>query len=579
MKKAFFVFLSVVSVLIFSTISAEINRQRIEIKEEMIKHLIGIQNTFESTYAPKDWKRDYVGWDLENEIQCAIEKVIECPDISLKKYHRILLAFFNSMQDYHVGVHFHSTESAFLPFRLRGAQGRYFVVSVEEEGSDVDCPLDLGDEVLAFDGFPIEEIVDSLIVKDQRSLLNETDRELASIFVTQRMGALGHYVPKGTVKILVSKKDRSTALYELTWDYQAELIQDLHHKKLLPRISKTKSLTPKKFGEEVIKNSPYSNMTAPFYAVVAGTLKPERMEAFPLGGRRGDLPFLGKPLWEWGDDKFFFSYIFETNEKKKIGYLRIPHFMGSGEDLDEEDDDENRQDFRELNLLAGSLQRRTDGLVIDLTDNIGGSLFCLLPYISLLTDRAIPFYKQKIAMTQETIAEALQSIMVIDIYMNLELSSEEKMSLERIREYCLFLVGEWNEGRYLSDPVHFYGISEILPHPQGSYKKPILVLVNSLDFSCADFFPALLQDSDRAIIFGTKTAGAGGAVLGHSYPNRLGIANYSYTATIAERENKQPLENLGVTPDIIYEVTPDDLQNGYEGYKRAVQEALKELLR
>ena len=107
---------------------------------------------------------------------------------------------------------------------------------------------------------------------------------------------------------------------------------------------------------------------------------------------------------------------------------------------------------------------------------------------------------------------------------------------------------------------------------------PILLLVNELDFSCGDFFPSILQDNDRATIMGTRTAGAGGAVQGVEVPNLVGVGSMSFTTTIAERINQQPLENLGVTPDIEYQMTVEDMQNGFQGYKEAVLEAVEAIL-
>lgn len=63
------------------------------------------------------------------------------------------------------------------------------------------------------------------------------------------------------------------------------------------------------------------------------------------------------------------------------------------------------------------------------------------------------------------------------------------------------------------------------------------------------------------------------------FPNQFNIRSVSVTWTLAQRSNGQPLENLGVTPDIPYAITPDDLQNEFRGYKAAVEQALENLFK
>jgi len=77
---------------------------------------------------------------------------------------------------------------------------------------------------------------------------------------------------------------------------------------------------------------------------------------------------------------------------------------------------------------------------------------------------------------------------------------------------------------------------------------------------------------------GTRTAGAGGYVSECTFANPFSMASVSYTASIAERADSNPIENLGVTPDIRYDLTEEDFLNGFSSYKEAILQAVETLL-
>ena len=99
-------------------------------KDKMLNDLDIIKNTFEVKYGPAEWKKEYADWSLDEQIDLAKVKVLETKNITIKDYQRILLGFFNSTRDYHVGVSFYSTEAAFLPFRIHSTEGKYYIAWV-----------------------------------------------------------------------------------------------------------------------------------------------------------------------------------------------------------------------------------------------------------------------------------------------------------------------------------------------------------------------------------------------------------------------------------------------------------------
>ena len=89
----------------------------------------------------------------------------------------------------------------------------------------------------------------------------------------------------------------------------------------------------------------------------------------------------------------------------------------------------------------------------------------------------------------------------------------------------------------------------------------------------------MLQDSGRVVIFGAKTAGAGGHVKGYTYPSRFGVNAFSLTGSLVYRLDGRPIENMGVMPDVPYEMTMRDIRDNYADYINAVNKTVGSLLK
>ena len=191
--------------------------------------------------------------------------------------------------------------------------------------------------------------------------------------------------------------------------------------------------------------------------------------------------------------------------------------------------------------------------------------------LSLLTTEPLDLPQHSELLIQADVMEALEDLNELpeirtvfkeDIY-GYPLTTE---LIEQVGEHAEFIINSWQSGSRMTGLNFLSGISAITPHPVAQYSKPIVVLVNELNFSCGDLFPAILQDNNRAKIFGVTTAGAGGHVRKYEYPSSAGVAFISLTASIAHRTSGPVVENLGVTPNHEYRVNLKDLQNNYGNY-------------
>jgi hypothetical protein len=315
----------------------------------------------------------------------------------------------------------------------------------------------------------------------------------------------------------------------------------------------------------------------------------------PIGHRKTLLPFLGEVIWEYSpsfpegleDGRMvkipwqlnFNAYIYQTPSGKKVGFVRIPHY------------DAEALEARIFGDIMKHMEAEADALIIDQMNNPGGSVFYVYALLSHLSDQPLKTPRHVMTITQEKVLEAKEMLPVLlqihdDVDAKELLGSDELFSgypvdytlVQMMVEYCRFIIEEWNSGRWKTRPYYIFAIDQINPARSGVFTKPIIMLVNELDFSGADFFPAILQDNDRVTLVGTRTAGAGGYVLGHMYPNIFGVQGVAYTASLAWRPSMKPIENLGVQPDFILERTARDMEYGYEDYAQSLNAIVEQVL-
>ena len=101
-------------------------------------------------------------------------------------------------------------------------------------------------------------------------------------------------------------------------------------------------------------------------------------------------------------------------------------------------------------------------------------------------------------------------------------------------------------------------------------------------------FPAILQDNQRALLFGHRTMGAGGNVVSYASGSYTEVA-FSVTRSLMHRNDTinapgypaaSYVENVGVYPEIVEDyMTRDNLVNGGRPYVEAFTRAMVEHIR
>jgi hypothetical protein len=169
-------------------------------------------------------------------------------------------------------------------------------------------------------------------------------------------------------------------------------------------------------------------------------------------------------------------------------------------------------------------------------------------------------------------------------------------------EFFRFLAERARGSAGLTAP--FYEFQAAVEPARAPFDRPILLLIDELNISAAEYVAATLVDSGRATSLGRTTSGAGGdqrSVVPERVcpPGRthaedpfaecvppevaaamksVGVASMSYTVTVGQRPSG-PIENVGVAPKHEYAVTAEDLRSDFAPMKRRVLDVLSTLER
>ncbi len=564
-------------------------------QQKMIRALYQVAAIFSEQYAPIDWKRERFSVDLKREYDKVQAAILAHPQITTREFQDLLTAFVAGMHDYHVSISYNSTERARLPFLVIGAEGKHFLAYIDREKLPLKLfPFRVGDEVVAFDGKPTAEAVNNLAAQLGGNTA-ATDLRLAEIFLTNRRRSRGDTdIPNGNVVLGIRGRDGKLYKIRMPWDYTPELIpQDVP-------VRDAGLLEPGALGtetwEEGAETAPrlpaaklkslldraFTDASHPLARLFADMRSDDSSNPFMMGARKSFVPRLGTILWETKEDDAFHAYIFKTPDGRKVGFIRIPSYEGGAAEV-----------ARFAKIMA-KFQKETSALVIDQVSNPGGAIFYLYALASHLTDKTLLTPRHRVIIGESDAQWAADLLLELARPQKdraaAKASSEEadewtgypvtpKFILLMLR-FAQFILAQLEAGHRFTPPTHLWGVDDIDPAPRAEerYTKPILLLTNALDFSGGDFFPAILQDNTRATVMGVRTSGAGGAVKPYSLPNQFGIERLSATWTIALRADGQPIENLGVTPDIAYDFTAKDLRTGFAEYRHAILKALTSLI-
>lgn len=530
--------------------------------EQRLSDYSQLVNTFERSYGPLRWKQTTIGLDWKKNVEEFRGKVIAAK--SDGEFYRVLTQFLASMQDAHVSATVPSNFRANLGFLCDYIEGKVLIETIDPlRLPTMLFPFKKGDQLIAIGGVPVEKLMED-IIKVDNSGFELSRKRIAAVRLTSRREGSGLVVPKGTTTITVLPKGAAapqtvvvtwarfgTPLVEL--DDLSQLMNSDSLADSVPRLNDFDS-----FANE-LKSLPMFTMALPTAKVQEwqqsgvsdiGSLKP--MFALPEGATQ--IPGVKTT-----------AVTYESNGKK-IGILRIPSY-GDNKLLED------------LARAVIELEKTTDVLVIDQTNNPGGSVALVSDIVSLFANKS---YTDMVFEIRPSL-QWLGTIQGINQEIADSLKADPNSAVgNALKARFAYMEDEIRDSlaqrKFATAPMSLNLMGQfgmIQPQPKINYSKPILMLINEFDFSGGDAFPAIMKDNGRVTLFGQRTTGAGGNVRAYG-PLANSFFKFTVTESLMIRPNGQYMENLGISPDIVYNITEDDFNNGYRNYvKSFTAEALK----
>src|ERR1044071_2597523 len=169
---------AVVPLLLLAICGAVPSAQEALTKDQRDFDLASLANVYATSYAPYEWKRDVIGFDLYR-LTPWLQRVHHADDLD---FQDALIEYVASLNDAHSTVSFPSNFSASLGFSLDIYGGKVLVDSVNRLLLPAaQFPFDVGDELVALDGQPVQTLIASFRKYGTGANPRTTDRFAASL--------------------------------------------------------------------------------------------------------------------------------------------------------------------------------------------------------------------------------------------------------------------------------------------------------------------------------------------------------------------------------------------------------------
>ena len=541
-----FIRLFLVALALASLCSAEMSQEQRGLDFQQLAAL------FSKRYAFLDWKQDALKFDALN-LKPWLDRVAAAKsDI---EYFEICAEYAASFKDGHTGFGLPSSFSATLGFSVDLYDGRPLVDYIDRKRlPEAQYPFQIGDELISVDGRTVADWHTEISRLNGGGYARTTQRYGATL-ITSRVQS---YYPRAheigdSATVVVSRRNGATETWTLPW---------------------------RKAGTPYTTTSPSPGFRAAMRAPRSVTTSDEQTDVAPSAptwpkslDRIRSMRVMRSRFWNASvgvgavapvfklPDNFvqragtasydtLFSGTF-TAQGLTIGFLRVGSFDGL--------------DTATLQKEIRFMQQSTDGLILDVMRNPGGYGCDAETLLRHFAPDGIHSAAMSIRVTWDYIAGLESDLQLANAY------SDDPDVITEIQQELAAAKAAFASAKGLTAPLPICGPSQDLgPALDRSgkpvtYSKPVMLLIDDRTASAAELFASVMQDENRATLFGYRTSGAGGSVDAYaagvysetSVSMAIGMLLRKNGISSTEYPTAPYIENIGVRPDTVVDYMTD----------------------
>jgi hypothetical protein len=571
-------------------------------RDQRISDLTQLASQYAKNYGPYEWKRDVQGFDLMR-LTPWLQRIAHSDDLD---FQEALIEYVASLNDAHDLIAFPTTFSAQLPMSVDIYDGKVLIDGINRGLLPSSLfPFAIGDEVVSFDGQPVQDVIRSFRKYAISANPRSTDRIAATRLVSRSQQTMPRIVELGDTAALGIKlaATGATNTYTIRWFKNGIPLfsqgplpspvrgngrmflstdgRDINAG--LPGASTAATPAVFKMADAGVRDDALPEYMDPIRPLLNVSVSKDYYSVLGFGSR---IPVFTLPagfvdlslpsptgIVRPGEPVFYLVGTFTTAAGTRVGFIRIPSMSPPSTTIA----------LAQLDRAMAAFGPGTDALIVDVMRNPGGSV----AFVESVSQRLFPAAFNTVGFEIRSTGSWLFSFASQLTNARLNPATPPAV-LANLEANFNEVLSAFNENRGRTDPVSLNSTGSLQLQPvTGAYAKPILMLTDEFSASGGDMLPAIFQSNHRGPTLGWRTMGAGGSVVTFNGPAftesvfrvTVSLMNRGEIITTPDFPPAPYVENIGVRPDISVDyMTRANLMSGGAPFVQSFVQAVENLV-